>query len=363
MASLTDRLMKNSKLSGSSVLSKSKFFNEKDNVSTPVFSINLAFSGSLLDGFGAGLSFLAGKSKSFKSLLGLMLAASYQKKYDDAVILFYDSEFGITDSYMRTNGIDTDRVIHRPIKNIEELKFDIMKMLEEVGRDDHVLIFIDSIGNLASKKEVEDALDEKSVADMTRAKQLKSLWRMVTPYLTMNDIPCIAINHTYDTIEMHSKAVMGGGTGGMYSADNVFIIGKRQIKEGKEIVGWQFILNAEKSRFIKEKAAIPFEVTYEGGIDPYSGLLDIARLTGHVDQPKMGWYTRTTVEDDKNWRRKNTSTREFWEPLLSDEGFLNAVTEMYALGNGEPIFRDEYANVLNEGEELNEETGEITVKE
>jgi len=72
-------------------------------------------------------------------------------------------------------------VIHTPIMNIEDLKFDVIAQLEEVKKGDKLIIVIDSIGNLASKKEVEDAKDQKAVADMTRAKQLKSLFRMVTP--------------------------------------------------------------------------------------------------------------------------------------------------------------------------------------
>jgi ribosomal protein L21E len=40
--------------------------------------------------------------------------------------------------------------------NIEELKFDISKQLQEIKKGDKVIIFIDSVGNLASKKEVKD---------------------------------------------------------------------------------------------------------------------------------------------------------------------------------------------------------------
>jgi RecA/RadA recombinase len=71
-----------------------------------------------------------------------------------------------------------------------------------------LIIIIDSIGNLASKKEVEDALAEKSVADMSRAKQVKSLFRMVTPHLTMKDIPMVVVNHTYMEIGMFPKQLL-----------------------------------------------------------------------------------------------------------------------------------------------------------
>ena len=95
--------------------------------------------------------------------------------------------------------------------------------MEELDRDDDVMIIIDSIGNLASKKELEDALNEKGVADMSRAKALKGLFRMTTPYLTMKNIPLVAINHTYKEIGLFPKDIVGGGTGIYYSADNIWI--------------------------------------------------------------------------------------------------------------------------------------------
>ncbi len=113
------------------------------------------------------------------------MASAYLKKHEDAVLLFYDSEFGSPQSYFENFDIDTSRVLHTPVTNVEELKFDLVNQLEQIERGDKVVIMIDSIGNLASKKELEDALNEKSVADMSRAKALKGLFRMVTPMLTM----------------------------------------------------------------------------------------------------------------------------------------------------------------------------------
>lgn len=209
--SLLDKMKKVGSIKSAELLSESNFFNKKEGVQTEVPIINMALSGEVDGGLVSGLTFLAGPSKHFKSLLGLVLVKAYMNKYPDAVCLFYDSEFGITPDYIKTNGIDTERVLHIPIEHLEQLKFDISKRLEAIERGDKVIIFIDSVGNLASKKEVEDALEEKSVADMSRARVMKSLWRIVTPHLTTKDIPCIAVNHTYQTMEMYSKAVMSGG--------------------------------------------------------------------------------------------------------------------------------------------------------
>jgi hypothetical protein len=49
------------------------------------------------------------------------------------------------------------------------------------------------------------------VADMSRAKALKGLFRMATPYLTMKDIPMLAINHTYQEMGLFPKAIVSGG--------------------------------------------------------------------------------------------------------------------------------------------------------
>jgi hypothetical protein len=45
---------------------------------------------------------------------------------------------------------------------------------------------------------------------MTRAKQLKSLFRMVTPHLSLKDIPMAVVNHTYKEIGMFPKDIVGG---------------------------------------------------------------------------------------------------------------------------------------------------------
>lgn len=338
--SVLEKLKKNSTLKTTAVLSKSSFFNEKTNTRTKIPMLNIAFSGDLKKGFQSGLIFFAGPSKHFKSNMGLTCVSAYMKQNPDAACLFFDSEFGITSAYLSSMGVDPDRVVHVPIKNIEELKFEIMNQLEQITREDKVIIFIDSIGNLASKKEVEDAINEKSAQDMTRAKALKGLFRMITPYLTMNDIPCIAINHVYSSMDLYPKDIMGGGTGGVYSSNEIFIIGRRQQKEGTEVTGYDFILKAEKSRTVREGSKFPISVTFSGGIDPYSGLLDLAVELGWVVKPSNGWYSRAILNEetgemeveDRKVRAKDTDSIDFWKPLLTNEHFQKAINDHYQLG-------------------------------
>ena len=331
-----DKLKKNSKLNHTSVLSESKFFNEKDMVPTHVPMMNVALSGSIDGGLAPGLTILAGPSKHFKTSFALVMASAYLKQYPESVILFYDSEFGSPQSYFEQYDIDPARVLHTPITNVEELKFDLVNQLEGLSRDDRVCIVVDSIGNLASKKELEDAINEKSVADMSRAKSLKGLFRMCTPYLAMKNIPMIAVNHTYKEIGLFPKDIVGGGTGLYYSADNIWIIGRQQEKKGTEIEGYHFIINVEKSRYVKEKSKIPITVTWDGGLISHSGLLNVAIAGGYIRSPSTGWYSivdRTSGELlPSKVRAKDTLHPEFWVQILQETDFKQFVKQKYSIG-------------------------------
>lgn len=339
--SLIEKLKKNSTIKEADVLNKSKFFSKKDMIQTSVPIVNVALSGSLEGGLTPGLTVFAGPSKHFKTAFSLLLAKAYQDKYEDAVILFYDSEFGSPQSYFDNFGIDTSKILHTPITDIEQLKFDIMSQINSIERGEHVIIVIDSVGNLASKKEVEDALEGKSVADMTRAKQMKSLFRMVTPHLTIKDIPMIVVNHTYSEMGLFPKQIVSGGTGIYYSADQIFIIGRQQEKDGTEVTGYNFIINVEKSRFVREKSKIPVEVSFEGGISKWSGLLDIALEGGFVIKPSNGWYSivnKATGEvSDKKFRQKDTYTKEFWMPILVSQEFRDYIESRYKIAGSEML--------------------------
>lgn len=351
MSGVMDRLKKNSRIKETQILASSKFFSEKEQVPTSVPMINVALSGRLNGGLASGLTIFAGPSKHFKTMYSLLMASAYLKKYPDAVLMFYDSEFGSPQGYFESFGIDTNRVLHTPITNIEELKFDLVNQLEQIQRDDKVVIVIDSVGNLASKKELEDALNEKSVADMTRAKALKGLFRMVTPYLTMREVPLIAINHTYQTQEMFSKAVVSGGTGIYYSADNIWIIGRRQDKQGTEVQGYQFVINVEKSRYVKEKSKIMIGVSWNGGIEKYSGLLEVALEGGFVAKPSMGWYSKVDVETGEllgaKCREKDTYTAEFWDDILANPKFAEYVQNKYMVPHRDMISEPDLQEVSN----------------
>lgn len=352
--SLLDKLVKNSTIKMTAPIMDSGVYGKKDMAPTPIPMVNVALSGRVDGGLVPGLLVLAGPSKHFKSAFALVMAAAYLKKNEDAVMLFYDSEFGTPQSYFESFGVDMDRVVHTPITNVEELKFDITQQLDKIEKGDKVVIVIDSVGNLASKKEVEDALDGKSVADMSRAKALKSLFRIVTPHLNLKDIPLIAVNHTYKEIGLFPKDVVSGGTGIYYSADSIWIIGRQQDKVGTEIQGYHFVINIEKSRHVKEKSKLPITVSWEGGIQKWSGLMEVAEKGGYIRKPKVGWYeaidpSTGEVLSDKLLRAKDiVDNSEFWINMFEKTDFTSYIKNAFSVGGKINIEQDDEELVVDD---------------
>lgn len=136
---------------------------------------------------------------------------------------------------------------------------------------------------------------------------------------------------------MFPKDIVSGGTGSYYSSSTVFILGRQQDKEGTDLVGFNFIINVDKSRYVKEKSKIPITVSFEGGISKYSGLIDVAEEAGYVVKPAKGWYSKvdksTGVIEEKKYRFKDTNTKEFWDSILDDISFQEWVQHRYQIGS------------------------------
>lgn len=345
MPSLTERLLKTVNAPGAALITNSQFFQEKDVIPVPIPIMCVAFSGRLPHrggGFVPGITSWAGPSKHFKTLFCLIQVKAYLDKYTDAVAILYDSEFGSPLSYFESVGIDPERVIHVPIHTIEELRTEMSNQLEEIKRGDHVIMVVDSIGMLASKKETDDAQSGKEAADMTRAKVLKSFFRIVTPHFASKNFPLAVVNHTYQTLEMFSKQVQGGGTGGIYAPDNIFFLGRQQDADGqgaaKELHGYHYVIKVEKSRFVKEQSKLSVTVSFDKGLNYYSGLFDLALEAGWIENTKKGYYaaidlaTGVVGEEKKlSWWDSDKAV-DYWEELLVDEKFNDWVEGRFRLG-------------------------------
>ena len=147
------------------------------------------------------------------------------------------------------------------------------------------------------------------------------------------------------------NGVVSHNTGIYYSASTIWILGRRQQKTGTEVTGYEFVINVEKSRYVKEKSKIPITVTWEGGIETYSGLIDVAMAGNFVQKPKNGWYAivdRETGELGQNKRLKDTMNAEFWDPLLSLTAFQEFIRGVYKIGYKSTLTEEFLGNTVQE---------------
>jgi hypothetical protein len=197
--------------------------------------LNIAMSGKMDVGYQSGVTVFAGPSKHFKTMYGLKMLDSFfndinqhENIHDNPPVgIVIDTEYGITEDYLRQfphimNNLD--RIIHLPVTTLEELRHEITSRIEVLYEDykaaykkskntpkPNIFILIDSIGQVASSKETVDAVDNKSKADLTRAKITKSIFRLITSKSKMLSIPICVIAHTYSDMGMFPKEIVSGG--------------------------------------------------------------------------------------------------------------------------------------------------------
>ena len=335
MSKLLEKLRKNTVVSPE-ILKNSRYFNDATFITTEVPLLNLALSGKLDGGLPKGIVQIAAPPKHFKTNFMISIIKGFQQanKGKDAITVLYDSELGSTPAYYEQAGIDTSLIDHRPIRSVEELRSDAANLMNDIKEGDNVLICIDSIGMLRSNKETKDAIEESDSADMTRAKQLKSFFRIVTGEAAIKQIPIVVVNHSYTTMDKFAKEVATGGRGAQYAAHTLLFISKAQEKEsedGKEVLaGFKFTLRASLSRYVRENALFPVSVSFEKGIDRYSGIFELAMEFGYIDNPKQGWYL---VQGETTQRRRKNIEEDvdFMEGLLKNKEFCDKVEKKYSL--------------------------------
>lgn len=230
----------------------------------------------------------SGESSTGKSLFSAYLIKSFLETDENAVVLFYETEGSSVREMAESIGIDKSRVIVEPINIIEDLQTNITKYMQEL-EDDYLetkertkmMVVLDSLGMLVTKKELEDTTIGKDVRDMTRAQAIKKFYRLISLKLSLLKIPMITVNHSYTNIGGYGDSqVESGGSGFLYAGDVRFMLSKSQKKTGNIQTGVSIKVKVKKSRFIKENKSIVVDLDWEKGLSKYSYMVDFADLTG-----------------------------------------------------------------------------------
>lgn len=259
---------------------------EKEYIGTGIHILNALFSKSILNGGipNNRITALAGVSGVGKSFICYNICREAQKK--GYGIIYIDTEFSIELTDFMNYGIDVDpeKFIFVRSNKVEDIKVFLTQLLDGLkeqklgGKDvDKFMIVMDSAGQLASNKEVSDAKEGKDKVDMTRAKAMKQLFRIVNSDLGFLKVPMLVTNHTYFTQTMYPQEIMSGGTGLQYSASTIVFLSKAKLKTGEEdehdlgSSGIVVTAKAAKNRLARPKK-VKFEISLNSGCNPYMGL-------------------------------------------------------------------------------------------
>ena len=250
---------------------------------TGSYILNGLLSGSIYKGLpGNKITALAGESATGKTFFLLGIIRQFLNDHSDGGVIFFESESAITRTMLDERGIDTERIQMFPVATVEEFRTQAMnglKKAEEIpeSKRPSLLLWLDSLGQLSTSKEVEDITSGSDKRDMTRAPMIKGAFRVLSIQLGKLGIPMVVTNHTYDSIgSMFPTKELSGGSGLKYSADSIVFLSKRKEKDATGIVGNVIHCRNYKSRLTIENKMVDVLLRYDTGLDRYYGLIDLA---------------------------------------------------------------------------------------
>ena len=257
-------------------------------IDTGSYIFNALVSGSVFGGVsGNKITAIAGESSTGKTFFSLAVVKNFLDSNPDGYCLYFDTEAAITKSLIESRGIDTTRLVVVNVVTIEEFRTKALKAVDmylkaSVEERKPCMFVLDSLGMLSTNKEINDALDDKQVRDMTKSQLIKGAFRMLTLKLGQANVPLIVTNHTYDVIGAYVPTKeMGGGSGLKYAASTIIYLSKKKEKDGTEVVGNIIKAKTAKSRLSKENKQVEVRLYYdERGLDRYYGLLELGEIGG-----------------------------------------------------------------------------------
>lgn len=344
------------------LLADNTLSNVEEYIDTGCMALNAIISGSLYKGIPKGrLTGFSGPSQTGKSLICKKVIARAQAAGYYAVV--FDSEVAFDGAGSELLGIDTKRVRYYPVETVEQCRNQMSRWLDNVieanktapEKTPKMIGIIDSLGNLASTKELEDAAKGKDAADMgLRAKALKSMMRVLTYKAAKAGVPIVFTNHTYEDPSATNPSLvqnMSGGKGAVYMSSVLVQLGVKQekndeVKEkmkkmfakknGKDYVapeggapeaeasdtiaishninGVTLSALTVKNRFVPPFLKTEIYLNFKTGLDKYAGLLDMAQAFKIVESG-VTWKWADTGESI-GYRKNFEKDAEFWKKLL-----------------------------------------------
>ena len=273
------------------------FNDPTDWVSTGNYALNYRISGDFNKGIPLGkVTVFAGESGSGKSYIcsgNLVRHAQEQGIY----VVLIDSENALDEAWLHALGVDTseDKLLKLNMAMIDDVAKTIsefMKGYKALNEEDKpkVLFVIDSLGMLLTPTDVNQFEAGDMKGDMGRKpKALTALVRNFVNMFGSNNVGLVATNHTYASQDMFDPDdKISGGQGFIYASSIVVAMRKLKLKEDEsgnkvsDVRGIRSACKVMKTRYAKPFESVQIKIPYETGMNPYSGMLDMAESMGLV---------------------------------------------------------------------------------
>jgi len=287
-------------------------------VDTGSYSLNALLSGSLYGGVPSNkITCLAGSESVGKTFIALSIAKNFLDKDKKGVIVYFESEGALTSDIIKERGIDINRFIVLPVATVEEFRTQAIKIIENMDVEYNIMMFLDSLGNLSTRKEMEDSASGSDKRDMTRAPMIRGTFRTLALKLAKANVPLIITNHTYDKVGslFPTKEISGGG-GIKYAASVIVTLAKRKVKEGTEVLGNIVRMKLVKGRMTKEESITETKLDYKKGLDKHYGLVALAekydifkKVSTRFETPAGKAFEKTIVNDPEKYFTEDVMKR------------------------------------------------------
>lgn len=359
-------------------MKKEKAFNEilqteqrpDEWISTNCIPVNLIMSGKIRGGIKKGVvSEIAADSSLGKTIIGYSVLKAAQMQGMQCFILC--SEKSVNWDLLTKIGVNMKEVGVFNTSRLQEIKQAFTKMMnacETRAECRNTFVLLDSWGTILEQQVLDKAEEGSTAVNMSGARFRSELANI----LLATDFTILVLNHVYATMQMYGDQLAPyGGKKLFFNCDAIMLatsVKKDKDKQGN-LRGKIITAKAAKGRCAKENVATKYLIQYNGGVNPFYGLLDEAIACGAVVKPKNGYYVRNfeiidpkTGEDlsdidvvnpenkpKRLWKEDDLYTAEFWIPIYKNETFRKYVEEKFSFEDSDVITASQDVMAMMDG--------------
>jgi len=295
------------------------FNDPTDWISTGNYALNYLISGDFHRGVPLGkVTVFAGESGAGKSYFcsGNIIKNAQEQ---GIFVVLIDSENALDEAWLHALGVDTSdaKLLKLSMAMIDDVAKTISTFMSDYkalpdGERPKVMFVIDSLGMLLTPTDVNQFDAGEMKGDLGRKpKALTALVRNCVNMFGSYNVGLVCTNHTYASQDMFNPDdKISGGQGFIYASSIVIAMKKLKLKEDEDgnkisdVMGIRAACKVMKTRYSKPFEGVQVKIPYETGMNPYSGLVDLAEKKGILkkDGNRLA-FTTTDGEIIKQFRK------------------------------------------------------------